>query len=263
MKKLDNILIVKIGTSTITTDDNHLDSASFKRIGQQIISLEEEGYRPIIVTSAAITAGMAVTGLTQRPDKNSEMPGLQRLASVGWTHVLNAYAGALTGKITGGLLLTKNELSMPTPRDEALRVVHDMLTHGDIPIVNENDAITHDEIAYGDNDELAATLAAKIAGFEQFGRNIKLVLLSDVDGVYQDIRDSGSIIREISDIDVYVHLAGEAGSANSSGGMRTKFKAARIALDSGVEMWIANGRDDNAIKRTLNNEIGTHFRLRK
>ncbi len=259
MEKLDNILIVKVGSSTVTAENNRLDTASFERIGQQVLNLEIGGYLPVIVTSAAITAGMAATGMVERPSKESEMPGLQRLASIGWRYILNEWDGALVNKTTGGLLLTKNELSMPTPRDEALRVIHDMLTHGDIPIVNENDAITHDEIAYGDNDTLAATLAAKIAHSTLFGSNVKLVLLSDIDGVYENIDDPSSIIRKITDLASYEHLAGGAGTPNGSGGMTTKFDAGRIALASGVSMWIANGRVDNAIARALAGEIGTHF----
>lgn len=261
MEKLDNILIIKVGTSTITTEDNHLDSASFENISQQVTTLELNGYRPILVTSAGITAGMAATGMVERPSKTTDMPGLQRLASIGWRLVLNEYAKAMPHKTTGGLLLTKNELSMPTERDEALMVVHEMLTHHDIPIVNENDAITHEEIAYGDNDTLAATLAAKISRSRLFGNSVKLVLLSDVDGVYENVNDPTTLIREIIDIDTYSQLSGETGSPNGTGGMRTKKEAARIAITSGVEMWIANGRTENAIQRALNGDTGTYFSL--
>jgi len=94
-----------------------------------------------------------------------------------------------------------------------------------------------------------------------FGKQVQLVLLSDVDGVYEDKNDTSSLIREITDIDAYEHFAGSSASGLGVGGMKTKFAAARIALEAGVEMWIANGRADNAIERALDGEIGTHFKL--
>lgn len=259
-----DILIIKVGTSTLTTEkkwETALDTESFSRIGSQIVDLQDEGYKPIIVSSAAITAGMVATRTLRRPGKERRMPELQRLASVGWRLILNEWDAALPGKTIGELLLTKNELDMPVEREEVLRVTERLLYHGEIPVVNENDPVSHDEIAYGDNDTLSATFAAKIAQSKLFNRNVKLVLLSDVDGVHEDYGNSEALITYVDDIDKYAHLAGDSRSANASGGMRTKFDAAKIATEAGVEMWIANGRTENAIERAINGEIGTYFGL--
>jgi glutamate 5-kinase len=88
-------------------------------------------------------------------------------------------------------------------------------------------------------------------------------MLSDIDGVYADVSDPTSIIRQINakDIAKYGHLAGGSSGIHGKGGMKTKFEAAKIATDAGIEMWIANGQTENAIQLALDGEIGTHFTL--
>ncbi len=260
---IDNVLVVKVGTNTLIekSEDGSekLDIRSFRRIGHQLIELKENGHNVVVVSSAAITAGMMATDLTVRPSKTEGMANLQRLASIGWRHVLNVWGAALSDIAIGELLLTKHELEIPTERDEALRTTHELMSHGDIAIANENDAITHAEIAFGDNDTLAATFAAKIRMSNLFGDNVKLVLLSDVDGVYKDAHDSTTLIRSISDLTQYEHLALGTDKANGTGGMATKFQAARIAAQYDVEMFIANGRQENVLQLTLNGQAGTRF----
>jgi glutamate 5-kinase len=259
---IDDVVLLKIGTSTlmeIQKDGSEcLDTASFERISKQVLRLKANGCRVIIVSSGAITAGMVETALTSRPAKVTRMHELQRLASIGWRHVLNGWDAALGENTIGELLLTQKELGLSDERQEALLVTHTLLAHGDIPIVNENDAITHEEIEFGDNDTLAATYAARICNSSMFGNNVKLILLSDINGVYSDLKDSDSVISKIQNIDAYSHLAQEHGS-KGTGQMRTKFEAARIATENGVEMWIANGRTDNVVERALDGELGTHF----
>lgn len=292
METIRDVLVVKVGTSTLTetqTDGSErLDSESFQRIGKQIVELQDSGTHVVLVSSAAITAGMAATGLTARPDKATGMHELQRLASIGWRGVMNEWSGALagnagsaenstnsassvslvssattseSGRTIGELLLTNHELKLESEREEALRVAHTLLSHGDIPIVNENDAITHKEISFGDNDTLAAQFAACIGRSALFDCRVRLVVLSDVHGVYADKGDESTVIGQIDDIQSLEHLAGGARSKNSVGGMATKFAAAKIATANGVEMWIAHGRSDNAIQRALDGDIGTRFSL--
>lgn len=260
---IDNVLVLKVGTNTLMErqDDGseRLDMASFERIGKQVLALQEQGQHVVIVSSAAITAGMVEVGLSERPQKDTEMSELQRLASIGWRHVLNAWGAALGQNHIGELLLTRRELELEAERDEVLRVTHTLLKHGDIPVANENGAIAHQEIAFGDNDTLAAWFAAQLGYASLFGSNIRLMLLSDIDGVYADVHDPRSVIRRIDDIDAYQHVAGDAKHQNGTGGMTTKFAAARIAIPAGVGLWVANGRAENAIERALAGEIGTHF----
>lgn len=264
-EQLDNILVVKVGTTTMLRNENRrevLDEVAFKRIGDQVLALRASGHHVTIVSSGAVTAGMEATNTPIRPSNEAAMPEMQRLATIGWRHVLNAWYDA-TGVENGSILITQRELNLHTPEhDEALRTTHTLLSHGEIPILNENDAITHGELShlsFGQNDTLAAIYAAQIAGSSLFGKHVRLVLLSDVDGVYEDVRDPSSLIKEINDPSKYLSSVGDSNSLHGTGGMSTKFAAAAIAKNAGVEMWIANGKTDDAISRTLNGELGTHF----
>jgi glutamate 5-kinase len=262
-ESIDNVLVLKIGSNTLTkqeTDGTYaLDSEAFQRIGRQVLELESSGTDTVLVSSAGITAGMAVKGWLTRPDTRSGMQDLQYLASVGWRALLNEWDTALPGKDVAGLLLTGHEL--PEERREALEVIHRTLRYGDVPIINENDAIAHEEIAFGDNDMLAAEVASRIARSALFGSNVRLMLLTDVDGVYNGWRKRGELISEIYDFEDSMHLAGGSDSPLSKGGMHSKFQAARIAAQNGIETWIANGRRDNVIQDALEGRTGTKFGL--
>lgn len=265
MSRLQNkIAVVKVGTSTLTKAYKHgvyeLDMESFSRIGKQIVALQRNGYCIAIVSSAAITAGMMITRTTMRPATTEQsMPNLQALASIGWRHVLNRWSDALKGVVVAELLITKNELEFESERSELLNVTQNLMANGYIAIINENDAITHEEIAFGDNDSLAALFASKLKQSELFSDDISLIILSDVDGVYENIKDSTSVIERIEDIDTYRHLAGGAGSSMGTGGMATKFAAATIAVNNAVDMYIANGRRNNVLKDTIQRKTGTLF----
>lgn len=266
MKILDNITVVKVGTSTqietLNDGTERLDMTSLERIGEQIIARHVQNQNTLLVSSGAIAAGMAVVGLSTRPKKETSMHELQRLASIGWRHNLNAWDSVLGNLTTGGVLLTGRELDLESERKELIAVTHTMMSHGDIVIANENDVISHSEIAIGDNDTLAARYAAKLACSGLFGA-VNLLLLTDVDGLYHDINDKDSLINVVDDLNQYQHLAGEAGTAGGTGGMRTKFAAADIACAAGINMWIANGRADNVIERAMAGETGTLFAARE
>lgn len=268
-EQLDNVIVVKVGTTSMFRHEagrELLDRDSMKRIGSQVLDLRKHGFHVPLVSSGAVTAGMEATGTAVRPDGKEAMPEIQRLATIGWRRVLNAWFDAM-GVENGGLLVTRRELNLDTPEhDEALRTTHTLLSHGEIPILNENDGITHGELtnqSFGQNDELSAIYAAQIAKSVLFGKGVRLVILSDVDGVYADMDDPTSIIREINmaDISSYEHLAGGPNGVHGKGGMKTKFEAAKIATAVGVEMWIANGQTENAIQLAMDGKIGTHFTL--
>lgn len=262
---IDNIIVVKVGTSTLFCENEgreRLDDTSFARIGGQVIALSEHDYNCIIVSSGAVTAGLEAADLSQRPNGDEVMPEIQRLATIGWHRVMNKWDSALVGKkLAGELLLTKRELDLDAPEhDEALRTIYTLLSHGDVPIINENDAITHSELShqsFEQNDTLAAVLAAQIMLSPLFSKNVKLVLLSDVDGVYEDVAKPDTLIHRIEDLDEYRHVAGESNSTCGKGGMLTKFDAIDIAHSAGVDVAIANGRAKYAIHKALLGKIGT------
>jgi glutamate 5-kinase len=279
MSEIKEVDIYKIGTGSLTTMNEDgtfaLDIESFHRIGNQVVRRLESGVNVGIVSSAAITAGMVELGLRERPDRVTSMPELQMLASIGNRPLLNAWHDALPGKHIGGLLLTGNELSTHhvnrmarKEREQAMMTTRALFRYGHIPVINENDAVTHEEIAFGDNDGLAGLFAAQVSESKLFGRRpeggclVRLVILSDVDGVYANPHDSSTLIPRIDDIEAYRHLAGGNGSVNSTGGMVTKFDAAEIATTHQVQTWITNGRTQDTIERAIAGEIGTYFPAR-
>lgn len=262
---IDDILVVKVG-SNVLADPNgsgQLNYDNFKHIGRQVVEHQQAGLHVAIVSSGAIMAGMVAANLSSQPKSfDIELVELQRLASIGWRDVLNTWSNSLLGATVGELLLTERELAMPEESQEALGVIHALLRHNDVPVINENDAVTHREITFGDNDILAATLAARIKQSPLFGENVRLALLSNINGVFEDPADPDSVIPVISNLAEHRNLALPTKSEYGSGGMLSKFMAAEIAGRVGVEMWLANGNQKNAIRLALAGEIGTHFRLK-
>jgi glutamate 5-kinase len=213
----------------------------------------------VLVTSAFIAAGMIATNTKRRPNRETEMPELQRLASIGALPILSAWDASIKQKNIGSVLLTRQELSEESDeRDEALKVIHALLKHREVPVVNEDDSVSHEEISFGDNDILAATLAACMARSSLFGR-VRLFLLSVTNGIYEDRHDPRSRIAVIENTDVYRHLAGESDSDLGSGGAASKIIAADIANAAGVDMWVFDPRSGSHRNQALRGQIGTYF----
>lgn len=255
-----SILVIKVGTSTLSTlndaNETILDVASFERIAKQALSFQKQGFGIVIVSSAAITAGMLHTGTTERP---AHMPALQRMASIGWRLILNTWVEAFNGTHVGELLVTKRELERPQESNELVGVIDQLLRHNDICLVNENDALAHEEIAFGDNDTLGAHVAALLQQKKLVTDGVRFVILSDIDGVYQDKDDPTTVLREINNLQELKHIAHGTSSEYGTGGMATKFQAAHITLGAGVETWIGKGKRDNVIQDLFDGESGTHF----
>lgn len=258
------VLVIKVGSSLLVNEQEdgtkHLDKGSFRRIGHQICSLTEQGYGVITVTSGSMAAGQAVTGSTRKFDrtKADDWADLQRFAGIGWPHILGAWRDAVGGHVTASMQLTRNELSEDRhSRTEALSTIKSHLTYRDLLFINENDAIAHEEIAYGDNDILAAIAAAQIA------RNLKLatrlILLTDTNGIYQDAQDATTRIATIDDVDAWRHVAVAGGRGFGLGNMSSKFDAAGIAGPAGVDTYVANGRQDDAVSAALAGLAGTRL----
>lgn len=262
MKNLESNLIVKLGGDCLwpKNPDPRDPHKRFKDIGGQFSNLPEAGISPIAVTSGAIKAGMSKLGIEKMPSKDFEMPELQRLACVGWLHILALWDKYITARVTGGLLLTRQELAeSSSERQEALKTIRAMLDHGDIPIINENDAITHEEITFGDNDVLAATLTVNMQQSGMFGNILGLVLLSTSTGLCLDKDDPTTRLPVVHDIDSVQHLVDDKTSEISNGGMTSKLIAARMVTAVGINMWLADGSEPDAISRAMNGEIGTYF----
>lgn len=236
-------LVVKIGSSTLTTSESSIDYAYLSGLAEQIASVRAAGWQPVIVTSAAIACGLEALGIAKRP---SDMPSLQAAASVGQSVLSAAYANAFAahGMTTSVVLLTRRDTADRTAYLHARDTLGRLLELGVVPVVNENDTVSVEQIRFGDNDTLAALVACLIDAD-------LMVILSDIDGLYDanPRRDeSARLIEVVERIDRDVmSVAGEAGSTVGSGGMITKIKAARVLMAAGIPMVICHGRRANVI----------------
>ncbi len=241
-------IVVKIGTSILTTSTNRLDTSYLEELTDEIAALRRDNRQIALVTSGAIAAGMKSLGLAERPKKLSEV---QATAAVGQSNLMRTYERLFKerGLVVGQVLLTRDITKLRY--SNARGTLNSLFDLNVIPIVNENDAIAAEEIRFGDNDTLSAVVAELVDAD-------LLVMLSDVDG----FKIKGGVCSEICGI-IGAHIVKEAqgsGSVNSVGGMITKLGAAKRMLKNGKITIIANGRTERILQRILDGEkLGTIF----
>jgi len=230
------IVVAKIGTSSVTRADGTVDADAVHKLCGEVAALRREGHDLVIVSSGAVTAGVA----TIRPPggRPSDSTTLQALAAIGQHRLMRVYDDALgaEGLVAGQVLLAPLDFGHRGQYLQARATLRRLLELGVVPVVNENDPVADDEIRFGDNDRIAA-LVANLIGAEL------LVLLTDTEGLYDaDPRRAphASLVEEVRAIDAALEAAaGGPGRADGSGGMAAKLAAARMASWSGVRVVIA------------------------
>ena len=249
-------LVIKIGSSTLTTSESKIDYAYLAEVTDQVARVRAAGWRPIVVTSAAIACGLERLSIEKRPH---DMPSLQAAASVGQSALSTAYAEAFArhGIVTSTVLLTRRDTADRRAYLHARDTFDRLLELGVVPIVNENDTISVEQIRFGDNDTLAALVACLVEAD-------LMVILSDIEGLYDanpHHHPDANLIGRVEAIGPEIMaVAGEAGTTVGSGGMITKIKAARVLMAAGIPMVICNGRAPDAVVRAAEGEeMGTRF----
>lgn len=250
-------IVIKIGSSTLTTSDGKVDMNYIEDLAQQVRNLRERGSEVLIVSSAAIVAGLEALNLP--PARPKSIPLLQAAAAVGQIELMKAYyrAFSLHDIQIGQVLLTRNDTSSRNSYLHARDTLEELLELGIVPLINENDTVAVDEIRFGDNDRLAAQVAILV-------KADLVILLSDIEGLYtadpridedaQLLQSIGSFTEEI------VSSAGDVGSDRGSGGMVTKIEAARMLMAAGIPMVICEGHKSNVIcEVACGKQIGTRF----
>lgn len=236
-------VVVKVGSNTLTNPSGALDRRFIASLVDQMAELVRRGYHPILVTSAAIAAGVEVLGLTSRP---TDIPTLQACAAIGQVALVESYAAEFgrRGLAIGQVLLTRNDTANRTAYLHARDTFDKLIELGSIPVVNENDTVAVDEIKFGDNDTLAALVANMIDAE-------LVILLTDVDGLYDaDPRKNADahhidVVHKVDDS--VMKVASGAGTYMGSGGMHTKLEAARVLMKAGIPMVLCDGREANAV----------------
>lgn len=245
-------VVVKVGSSSLTTLDGHIDPERIETVVEAVTAARRAGDEVVLVSSGAIAAGLGPLGLPGRP---RDLATQQAAASVGQGALLAQYSSrfAQHGLTVGQVLLTVDDVTRRSHYRNARQTFAKLLELGVLPVVNENDTVATGEIRFGDNDRLAALVAHLVQAD-------LLVLLSDVDGLYTaHPAEPGS--RLIADVRSEDDLAGvdvaRVGSAVGTGGMVTKIEAARIATAAGIPVVLTQA--GAAVAAVTGQQVGTRF----
>jgi len=249
-------IVVKIGTNLLTERLCGLRIDFINGIAKQISNLNGGGKEILIVTSGAIGAGCTELGVK----KSREIEVRQALAAVGQSDVMKAYHDAFSkyNVKVAQILLTYEDFSNGKRYSNLHKAIEKLLSLGVIPVINENDVISVDEIGatFGDNDKLSALVASKM-------KADLLVMLTDVDGLCDKnpkLAKDAKLIRKVNEVTKDIEkAAGKSGSAFAVGGMITKVKAAKMAMESGCDVVICNGRKKDVLERAISGKEGTLF----
>ena len=248
-------IVVKIGTSTLTHEEGHLNLRRIETLVKTLSDFKNAGRQIILVSSGAVSAGVARMG-THRPTCTKEK---QAMAAVGQSELMKLYSRFFSdyGHNVAQLLLTKDVIDFPHRRAAAEDTFLTLLEMGCVPIVNENDSISTQELNFGGNDTLSAYVALVCHAD-------LLINLSDIDGLYdKDPRRfaDARLVPYVEGIDEDVlAMAGGAGTARGTGGMATKLQAAALVLEAGIPMYILNGKDPTILYDLLDGkQVGTYF----
>lgn len=262
MNRVKQRIVVKVGTSTLTHESGAPNLRRMEQLARILADLRGEGHEVILVFSGAIAAGTARLGLESRP---KELRMKQAAAAVGQCRMMHVFDQffAEYNQPAAQILLSEDDVADPGRAEHLRGTFSALLEMGVIPVVNENDSVSSAEIEtgqqkiLGDNDSLSA-IVAKLC------RADLLVLLSDIDGLYDADPKNNPAAKLLHRVEVLtpeiLEMAGGAGSWRGTGGMATKLSAARIAMNAGCDMVIANGaRMGNLYDIVEGKDIGTRF----
>lgn len=236
-------IVIKVGTSSLTYDTGKINIRKIELLAQVISDLCHSGCEVALVTSGAIAVGVGKLGFSERP---KAIPEKQAAAAVGQSELMSLYGKffAEYGKTVSQLLLTKNILDNDERKENAINAFNTLFEWGVVPIINENDVISTAEIKFGDNDTLSDVVA------ELINADL-LILLSDIDGLYDKNPakyNDAKLVPVVTEItDEIMASAGGEGTTRGTGGMVTKLIAAKHAMEAGIEMVIANGKNPKII----------------
>lgn len=260
MEQRQKRVVVKVGTSTLTHATGMLNIRRVERLVKVLSDLKNAGHELVLVTSGAIGVGAGKLALREKP---SDMPTKQACAALGQSELMYIYDKYFSeyNHNAAQVLLTRDIIEDMRRKENVSNTFERLLELSVIPVVNENDTVSVEEIEFGDNDTLSAIVARLVEAD-------LLIIFSDIDGLYDRDPRKNSDARLISHVaeitDEIRALAGTPGSAFGTGGMVTKLHAAEICMEAGIPMAILNGEKPEEIYRLLEGkEAGTLFALNK
>ena len=254
-------IVVKIGTTNVTHEETgDINLLKLDKFAEVLTDIRARGKDVIIVSSGAIGAGRTALNIKERP---KDLPIKQACAAVGQARLMMIYQKMFSeySQTIAQLLITKRTMTNEISRANAQNTLRELLNMGVIPIINENDPVSTDQIqneVFGDNDTLSAMVAELVEAD-------LLILLSDIDGLYTDNPKTNKDAKFVECVDnlddELMKYAKGASTAWGTGGMTTKLEAAKIATAAGADMIICNGSDVVNVSRILDGkDVGTVFR---
>lgn len=250
---MKSCLVIKLGTGVLSQPGGRaLDRQQFQRLAKEVASLRRAGHACVLVSSAAIAAGVRVLGLAKRPD---DLPGKQACAAAGQPDLMQRYAASFRphGLHVAQLLLTHGDIDSQMHRTNARNTLERLLAAKTvIPIINENDSVAVEELRFGDNDRLSAEVAILI-------KAQRLMILTSVDGLQDAAGKRVPTIRDVAA--AFRHVRPDKGE-ESVGGMKTKLEAARLAVAAKIPVHILDGRRPGQLAAALaGKDVGTKFSI--
>ena len=249
-------IVVKVGTSTLAHAGGRMNIRRIEKLCKVLSDLKNAGNEIVLVSSGAIGMGVGKLSLGEKP---SDIPTKQAAAAVGQCELMYTYDKLFTeyNHTVAQVLLVKSDIDNEHRRSNFHNTMSRLLELGALPIINENDTVSTEEIVIGDNDTLSAIVAVETSAD-------LLVLLSDIDGLYTADPHKNAdarLIEEVREITPEIlALAGGAGSKLGTGGMETKLRAAQMATEAGTDMIIANGENPDILYNIVDNiPFGTRF----
>lgn len=249
-------IVVKVGTSTLAHSTGRINIRRVGTLCRALSDLLNAGNEIILVSSGAIGMGMGKLSLDNKPE---DMATKQAAAAVGQCELMYIYDKEFSeyNHTIAQILITNSIVNNKTDHKNFINTVSRLLDFGVMPVINENDTISTEEIVIGDNDTLGAIVATSLNAD-------LLIILSDIDGLYdKDPRTNSDavLIKKVYEINNDIMLMGKGtGSTLGTGGMHTKLRAAKAVTEKGIDMVIANGSDPNVLYDIVEKEnIGTRF----
>ena len=250
-------IVVKVGTSTLTHATGHLNLRRIEKLVKVLSDMKNSGIQVVLVSSGAVSAGVAKLGFGTIPDAPEIK---QAMAAVGQSELMKIYDKLFSvyGHTVAQILMTKDVLTNPDRKSAAVNTFNRLLEMNCLPIVNENDSVSTDELTkFGGNDILSAHVSTLCEADV-------LLNLSDVNGLYDSdprTNPDAKLIDRVETLDESVYaIAGGAGTSRGTGGMIAKLNAAKIVTSVGIPMFILNGEDPELLYTLLDGgHVGTYF----
>lgn len=249
-------VVIKVGTSTLTHDSGLINLRRIETLVKVLSDLANSGKELILVSSGSIGVGVGKLRLPGRP---KDMPTKQAAAAVGQCELMHIYENLFSqyNHTVAQILLTRDVIENPERKRNVRNTFERLLDMSVIPVVNNNDTVSVDEIDFSDNDNLSAIVAGLVGADA-------VVLMTDIDGLYTANPRTNPEARLISRVETLSddirEMAAGVGSSRGTGGMTTKLEAAAIVMPQGIHMAIVTGQNPKVLYRLFDGEVvGTHF----